>query len=164
MKNLLKLFFWIVIFSSSVEAQCHQIFMLRHAEKSDNDPKDPDLSMSGLERVSRLKTFFQNIKFDNVYATSFKRTQQTARGIIDSSHTLNSYNPSNHKEILKDIDEQSGKKILIVGHSNTIPVLGKILLEEEVPTIEEVDFGQIWQVNYCPKQKEMNSLSIFHLP
>lgn len=164
MKILLKLFFLVVLFSSQVQAQCLQIYMVRHAEKSDNDPKDPDLSSQGLERVSRLNTFFKHINFDLVFATPYKRTQQTANGIKNNSQELIIYNPSHHAEIFSKVDEFSAKNILVVGHSNTIPVLGKILLEEEVPTIEEEDFGQIWQVNYCPKQKEMNSLSIFHLP
>jgi broad specificity phosphatase PhoE len=53
------------------------IFVVRHAEKADAT-KDPDLSEAGRARAEALAKALRDAKIAAIYATEFKRTQQTA--------------------------------------------------------------------------------------
>ena len=53
------------------------IFVVRHAEKADAT-KDPDLSEAGRARAEGLAKALRDANIAAIYATEFKRTQQTA--------------------------------------------------------------------------------------
>ena len=53
------------------------IFVVRHAEKADAT-KDPDLSEAGRVRAEALAKALRDANITAIYATEFKRTQQTA--------------------------------------------------------------------------------------
>src|ERR1700720_2165791 len=53
------------------------IFIVRHAEKADAT-KDSDLSEAGRARAEALAKMLKDAKINAIYATEFKRTQQTA--------------------------------------------------------------------------------------
>src|SRR5437868_13626491 len=54
------------------------IVIVRHAEKAANDPKDPDLSPAGRARAEMLARILLNAEITAIFATEFKRTQETA--------------------------------------------------------------------------------------
>jgi 2,3-bisphosphoglycerate-dependent phosphoglycerate mutase len=100
------------------------IYILRHSEKDVSDPKnqDPELSIDGRERAEALAVKLKGIKLDAAFATKYKRTRQTA-----------SYSANNNKLEVQTYDAQdfrgiselvktryNGRKVLIVGHSNTV--------------------------------------------
>lgn len=78
LKNIFLLFLIGFCSVSYASAQCVDLFIIRHAEKGINDPKDPDLSEKGKERADVWQKFFENIEFDGIYASPLKRTHQTA--------------------------------------------------------------------------------------
>jgi broad specificity phosphatase PhoE len=63
-------------FLSTATAQS-TIFIVRHAEKADAT-KDPDLSEAGRARAEALAKTLRDANITAIYATEFKRTQQTA--------------------------------------------------------------------------------------
>ena len=54
------------------------VVVVRHAEKSTNDPRDPDLDAAGQARARALAAALAGSRLDAVHATQFKRTRQTA--------------------------------------------------------------------------------------
>src|SRR5215510_1352777 len=60
------------------------LLLVRHAEKNiePNNP-DPDLSPAGQQRAQEIARMFGNAGINAIYATQFKRTQQTAKPLSD---------------------------------------------------------------------------------
>lgn len=108
-------------------------FLIRHAEK-DTTKEELPLSVEGLERAYRLADIFRSSRLDAIYTTLMSRSIQT----IDSLAQMKAlpYKPYLHKnmkerfsEMMKRPDE---KRVLIVGHSNTIPAICNFLAGHEV--------------------------------
>jgi hypothetical protein len=69
---------------SAVDQPSMTIILVRHAEKKiEPENKDPDLSPAGLARAQELVRIFSNTGITAIYATQFKRTQQTVKPLAD---------------------------------------------------------------------------------
>src|SRR5215217_7075309 len=60
------------------------VILVRHAEKKiePNNP-DPDLAPDGLERAQEIARVFGDAGVNAIYATQYKRTQQTVKPLSD---------------------------------------------------------------------------------
>lgn len=103
------------------------IVVVRHAEKSTDDPKDPSISDAGKERALALSAVLKDAGVAAIYVTQYKRTRQTAEplaaklglSIIERPvEDTPSYAADLAREVLA---ASAGKSVLIVGHSNTVP-------------------------------------------
>jgi len=124
-------------------------YLIRHAEKdrSNAKEKDPELVETGIVRAKKWAAIFSEIELDAVYATPFKRTQQTATPTaISKKIEIQSYEPKAiYKSDFKTITK--GKTVLIVGHSNSIPKLTNYLIgEEKYEEIEDSINGNLYIV------------------
>lgn len=130
-----KLFILLFIISSCTkkETVTTTYYLIRHAEKDRTDAtnKDPNLNEKGLARAKKWAEVLKDVDFDMVYATNYKRTQQTASPTAKNKNLeVLSYNPNN----LFDSEFEKatkGKTVLVVGHSNTTPTLANKILDEE---------------------------------
>ena len=110
------------------------IIFVRHAEKAASPGHDPGLSPAGQQRVAELTRQLVDADVvagvDAIYSTPFRRTQETARPIADALDLpVNTYDADDVEPILEHILRQhKGKIILVVAHSNTLPVLIAFLL------------------------------------
>lgn len=125
MKKLLFLFVLAVGLQQTLYAQkTLKVWIVRHAEKDVSDPKDrdPDLSPQGAERAEALKKELRGQKIDSIFSTDYKRTKLTGFPLADiTGISINTYEPSKAAELVKSLKENAaGKKILIIGHSNTV--------------------------------------------
>ncbi len=121
-------------------------YFIRHAEKTDNS-QNPDLSESGLERATLWNKIFSEVGFDEIYSTDYKRTIQTVSPTATAKKTqIKLYNPKNIGiESFKK--ETLGKKVLIVGHSNSIPkFVNQIINQNLYVDIEDTIFGNLYIV------------------
>lgn len=97
-------------------------FIVRHAEKQAGN--DPVLTTDGNDRAGDLYRRLLKEKIGKIYVTKYKRTGLTADSIriyqkLDSVH----YVPDNDGKGFMRMQEQqqeNAKKILVVGHSNTL--------------------------------------------
>jgi broad specificity phosphatase PhoE len=145
--------FSILIFSflacnSQVEAQTKTIFLVRHAEKADDGSRDPDLSETGKVRAENLATILSTAKVDFVYSTDYKRTRQTG---LPSAKQIGkeiiTYDPRDNSTLDKIIEESGNSRILIVGHSNTIPGLVNQLIDDErYEQLDEMEYDKLFIV------------------
>ena len=124
MKNLL-IFFFILGISISAKSQISTIiYLVRHAEKVTLDPadKDPLLTVKGQKRAFDLAKKLKRQKLSAIYCTDYQRIKLTAQPISEKlNRDISIYNPKNLKVFAeKVLQENRGKKVLIVGHSNTV--------------------------------------------
>ncbi len=124
------------------------VFVVRHAEKA--DPSDPDtpLSEAGETRARALASALSGRGLKAVYATEFKRTQQTAKPAAQAAGVdvviINNAERTALIERAKAVP--MGSAVLIVGHSNTVPDIVRELSGEEVDGISENEFDNLYEV------------------
>lgn len=130
-------------------------YFIRHAEKERTNPddEDPTLNEEGLLRAEQWATVFSEIDLDAVYASNYKRTQQTALPVAKAKNLkIENYDP--HKVYETDFFEKTkGKQILVVGHSNTVPVfVNHVLGEERYENIPDSIDGRLYVVTKTANQ------------
>ncbi len=115
----------IVAFGFQIQAQKPTIiYLVRHAEKVTTDPanKDPLLTEKGQKRALDLAKKLKKQNLSAIYCTDYQRIKLTAQSIANKKNlTIQIYDPKNLKAFAdKVLQENKGKKVLIVGHSNTV--------------------------------------------
>jgi phosphohistidine phosphatase SixA len=103
-------------------------FLIRHAEK-DTQKVDPPLNIAGKLRAAKLTQILRQSWLDAVYTTLTARTMMTVDSITQYKGLVNNiYTTSNMKETFTEVTASSNiNRVLIVGHSNTIPPLANFL-------------------------------------
>ena len=151
MKNfIISIFFLTSFYSYSQE--CSSFYLIRHAEKLriDKTERNPKLNDKGVLRAEKWKEILKNINLDKIYSTNYKRTIETANPTSKSQNVdITIYSPSNiDYRNFKEINK--GKKVLIVGHSNTIPNFVNGLIEEGFyEQIDDLNNSNLYLVNIC---------------
>ncbi len=124
-------------------------FLIRHAEKVRGNPadKNPDLNERGFQRAENWEKVLQHISFDAIYSTDFKRTLNTITPISKKWNLAPLiYNPSKVNFELFQL-ENTGKNVLIVGHSNTIPqFVNGLIHQQKYPEIDDDEFSHLYIV------------------
>jgi len=133
------------------EADWTHLFCVRHAEKAKDDPKDPMLTAEGAARAERLGRILAEANLDSVFASPYRRTQLTAEPVQRRGNTPPTvlYNPNEQAEWLSErLESARGKKLLIVGHQNTVPQLLNQLKGGgfDYDNIPDADYGRFFVV------------------
>jgi len=108
-------------------------YLIRHAEKDRTNPddEDPNLDEDGIKRAQNWAEIFSELDIDIIYSTNYKRTQQTAAPIAEAKNfPVNSYDPENVYDT-NFFEITKGLNVLVVGHSNTVPVFANHVLQEQ---------------------------------
>ena len=124
------------------------IYLVRHAEKelSTDDPKDPPLTPCGEQRAAGLEVFLSSVQLDAVYSSDYARTRSTAQPVAQNRNMeTRLYDHKKPEEFAKLLLER-GENALVVGHSNSTPVLAGLLVGEELEPIDESIYNRIYQV------------------
>jgi broad specificity phosphatase PhoE len=125
------------------------VILIRHAEKKIEPVNpDPDLSPEGVERAQQIARIFADAGINVIYATQYKRTQQTVQPLaerIGVSPTL--LNANQTEELVKQIQtSHRGKTIFIAGHNNTVPAIVSVLSGQTYPPIPETEYDNLFIV------------------
>lgn len=120
--------------------------LVRHAEKANDDPRNPSLSEIGLARANKLMEVLQSNDITAIYSTPYKRTQSTVAPIAKAKGlTVEDYNFQSPTFIQEMLDKHKGGIILVSGHSNTTPmVANKLLGEEKFALLDENEYSKIF--------------------
>jgi len=120
------------------------VYAVRHAEKGGaSGEKDPPLSAAGAARARTLAHVLADVKFDAVYVSPYRRTQQTAAPIAQA-HDLTPMVLHPDSVAAHVLAHQRGKTILVVGHSNTVPALLAALGARDSITVDDTDFDHFF--------------------
>ena len=130
------------------------VIFVRHAEKATVPADDPGLSAAGQRRVAELTRQLADADvvagIDAVYSTPYRRTEETARPIAEALDLpINTYDAADTEAIMEHIVRvHKGKIILVVGHSNTLPLLmANMGASKKVPPIAENEYDNIYIVS-----------------
>lgn len=150
MKKIIFCFcFGILLSAAGYSQNATHVWIVRHAEKLTTDTKDdnPSLSTEGLQRADDLKTYLSKKKIKHIFTTPFKRCEETAAPIAASLNLgVEFYKPQDTAFISKRINQDlQGKRILIIGHSNTVMPLIEILKgSKPFKELKEDDYDYIF--------------------
>jgi broad specificity phosphatase PhoE len=125
------------------------VIVVRHAEKI-IDPNNPDVDLSeaGYARAKEIAREFGDAGINAIYATQYKRTQETVQPLSDKTGVpVSIVNSKNTSELLAQIRAQhSGQTIFIAGHNNTVPEIIAALGGPPYPTIPESEYDNLFVV------------------
>tara|TARA_B100000900_G_scaffold260577_1_gene222098 strand:+ start:765 stop:1271 length:507 start_codon:yes stop_codon:yes gene_type:complete len=151
MKNFILSIFFIVSFYSYSQ-ECSSFYLIRHAEKLriDKTERNPKLNEKGILRAEKWKEILKNINLDKIYSTDYNRTIETANPTSKSQNIdIIIYSPRNI-DFRNFKETNKGKKVLIVGHSNTIPNFVNGLIEKDFyDQIDDLNNSNLYLVNIC---------------
>lgn len=125
------------------------IYLVRHAEKSDNDKMDPDLSEAGQKRAESLAQVLRSAGIDQCIATQFKRTQATVQPTANAAGgKVLVHKAGAEKQLAEKLRQEfDDQQVLVAGHSNTVPRVLKALGLADIPTLAESDYDDLFIVN-----------------
>jgi phosphohistidine phosphatase SixA len=134
------------------------IILVRHAEKI-IDPANPDVDLSeaGYARAREIARVFGDAGIQAIYATQYKRTQETVKPLADKTGApVTIVNSKNTADLLAQIKAQhSGQTIFIAGHNNTVPEIVEALSGTKYPTIPENEYDNVFIVTVYRTGKAM---------
>ncbi len=135
--------------SDSEYAEATTFYLIRHAEKDRSDPQDidPELTQAGLGRAMHWAEILRDVPLDAIYTTDFERTSMTAApAAVKQNITVQYYDPETlDTEAFKA--ENSGKNVLVVGHSNTTPdLVNKLIGQTRYQPMDDDDNGSLFIV------------------
>jgi 2,3-bisphosphoglycerate-dependent phosphoglycerate mutase len=153
MKKLFTLFFvfmWVLVGAVAQDSPT-VVYVVRHAEKITTDPNDNDplLTEEGLKRAKKLSKKLKGIKLSAVYSTDFQRNKLTATPTANKQRlNIELYNTKNLKEWVAQVLQQNkGKNILIVGHSNTVlETIEALGGKKPIEKINDDDYNYFFEV------------------
>jgi len=125
------------------------IILTRHAEKI-IDPNNPDVDLSpaGQARALEIVRMLGDAGVNAIYATQYKRTQQTVKPLADKlGLPVTIVNAKNTPDLIAQIKAQnSGQTILIAGHNNTVPEIIAALGGPQYPPIPDTEYDNLFVV------------------
>jgi 2,3-bisphosphoglycerate-dependent phosphoglycerate mutase len=125
------------------------VILVRHAEKNtEPNNQDPDLSPAGFERAQEIARVFGESGVNAIYATQFKRTQQTVKPLADRTRAPVSLLDANQTdELVRRIQtDHRGQTVFIAGHNNSVPAIVSTLSGDTYPLIPESEFDNFFIV------------------
>lgn len=148
--------------TSSVEPVT-TIYLIRHAEKdrSEGVGNDPELTDAGQARAQGWARVFREEPLDAVYSTNYKRTEQTAMPTAQFyGLEVIGYEPYNIEPV-EFIEKHKGQTVLIVGHSNTTPMLvNRFIGDERFEQVADTVNGNLYIVTHQGETVKARVLSI----
>lgn len=161
MKSFLFTISFLLFGSFFVSAQqTTTVYIVRHAEKDPSNPSntDPSLNGEGLQRSYDLKEVLQKENIEAIFSTNYKRTQLTGTPLAQYiKKDIIPYDPTKNDVLVKTIIEQyKGKKVLIVGHSNTILTIVKAFgATPSMQQIPDTQYNLLFELNITPEKTNL---------
>ncbi|WP_371195735.1 phosphoglycerate mutase family protein [Glaciecola sp. SC05] len=147
-----------VLMLASAKLTALDIYLIRHFEKQ-TEGNDPALTQIGVARAQALAKHFEVISLSNIYATAYKRTQQTAAPLaIKTEQVVTEYSPKNLEDFAAFLLEKQ-QRVLVVGHSNTTASLIKALGGPKF-SISEDQYGTLYHLYSVDDQIQMDTTRI----
>jgi len=109
------------------------VYIVRHAEKSTENPSNPDLSAKGYVRADSLASQLKEAGINVIITTHLKRTIETAqplarqRGITLEVIAITGTAAEHVDSVVAAVHRHMGSRILVVGHSNTVGKIAEAL-------------------------------------
>ena len=153
------------------QRQSTTVIFVRHADTDASmagPDNDPPLNARGRARAELLADFLQYVDVvagpNAIYASDKRRTQETAAPIAKRLNLeVQIADHLDAEEFMEHVlDEHSGEIVLIVSHSNTIPVLiDELHGSKNLRPFAEDDFNRVYIVTR-PMYGKVKTLELFY--
>jgi phosphohistidine phosphatase SixA len=132
------------IYPDSIDAQYgYNLYLIRHAEKVPDGSRDPVLTDIGKQRAEKLAIWFQHRALSDVWSSNYHRTRDTATPLLKQIELeLSMYDPGDQSVLVKQLLDRQ-QNALVIGHSNTIPELARLLCECVIADMEDTEHDRL---------------------
>lgn len=141
---------------------CTTVFLVRHAEKAKDDPRDPTLSEAGKARAEALARLLGPSGVGHLFATPYRRTRETLEPLSRAAGpdalpvtVLDAADVQATARAVRDLPP--GSVAVVAGHSNTVPAIAEAL-DCELTTVAERGRGRMLA------EEEYDRLFVLTLP
>lgn len=151
-RSILICIFLSLAFVSVADAQRHKtIILIRHAEKDTSesaDSMDPPLSAAGEARAQLLVKRIGKYRPGAIYSTDLKRTRSTVEPLVKKRGLIvQIYDGGKPQDLVNTVMSSKIKRIVIVGHSNTIPPLANLITGKDLfKNLQDPEYSVIWVI------------------
>jgi len=120
-----------------------RVYVMRHLQKAEGN--DPPLSAEGVANAQLLASRLSKSGIKAIFATPTKRAMQTGEPLAKAlGIPITNYDPREPDALVKAVTTQKGR-VLIVGHSNTVPDIVTRFGGTAVPLTDQ-DYGTVFVV------------------
>ena len=136
--------------TSAALSQPSTVVLVRHGEKATDPASDPPLSAAGQQRARDLLQVLADAKVSAIITTQLARTKDTAKPLADSVHeTLIVVATGNMKAHVDSVvskvkNAKKGSTVLVVGHSNTVPLIIAALGGPKMPDLCDAEYSNLF--------------------
>ena len=121
----------------------YTLYLVRHAEKQADGSRDPALTETGKKRAQQLANWLKHKDIKDVWSSDYQRSRDTAKPLLTKLMLeLGIYDPRN-QAVLVEILQDKQHSALIVGHSNTIPELARLLCDCFISDMDESEHDRM---------------------
>jgi broad specificity phosphatase PhoE len=141
-----------IAFTAYRSATTTTVVVVRHAEKQLVTIEDPPLTPDGERRAERLAQMFGTPHgaggIDAIYTSDARRAQQTAAPLAARLGIRPTVLPGANADAIasRALRDHAGGRVLIVGHSNTVPEIVRKLSGVTIAPIADDEFDNIYVV------------------
>ncbi len=122
------------------------IYLVRHAERA-NESADSPLSTAGVGRAYRLRDMLKDAGITRIFTSELRRTIDTAAPLATALHVSPQQIPGDADALAAKITASNARdRVLVVGHSNTLPALLHALHVEPPITIADDAYDNLFIV------------------
>ena len=127
------------------------VLIVRHAEKVD-ESADPALSAAGQARAIALAQALEDAGVAHVIVTHRQRTRLTAAPLLEALGLtpevvgFGADMEAHVRDVAAAVRRQAGKVVLVVGHSNTVPMIVHALGGPRLPDLCDARYGALFAV------------------
>lgn len=138
--------------SNGSRAPAPRVILVRHAEKQAGGGADPALSEVGAARAQRLRVNLADAGVTRILVTQWRRTAETAAPLaellnIQPEVVATTANLDQHiQDVVAAVRKPGAATVLVVGHSNTVPLIIAALGAQTPIVIDESEFGDLFMV------------------
>ena len=128
------------------------VILVRHGEPASDDPRDPDLTEAGKARADALARMLESADVTAVYATQFRRTQQTGQPTATQAGVdLTIVEATAGAQYITDMGRriryhQPGEVVVVVGHANSVPPIVNVLTGRSLPDLALDQYDRMYLV------------------
>jgi broad specificity phosphatase PhoE len=131
------------------------VILVRHAERAGGMSADVGISEAGRCRAEALARMLADANIKRIYVSEVARTGQTAEPLASKLHIRPEVVPA------KDIEGLVAKLragapddvVLVVGHSDTVPEIIKLLGGGSVPPIGDSEYDRLFVLTLTPPNR-----------
>jgi broad specificity phosphatase PhoE len=135
----------LILLPGLAAAEPSAIYLVRHAEKAALG-KDPELTPQGQTRARNIAAILHRAGVTAIFSTPTARTQQTAAPLAQRTGlAVQLYDPLAPLALVEKVRSLTGA-VVVIGHSNTLPELVRLLGGAPGTDIADDEFDRLYQL------------------